>query len=296
MTTKKKITVGEIEVVVYQKDKQDYISLTDMAKYRDSVRSDYIIQNWLRTRNAIEFCGIWEQVNNPNFNSIEFEGFKKESGANSFILTPLNWVKKTNAIGIYSKTGRYGGGVFAHKDIAFEFGSWLSPEFKFYLIREFQRLKEDESKRLNKEWNLQRTLAKVNYRIHTDAIKANLIPAELSRAQISAVYASEADLLNMALYGMTAREWRDTFPSEGVITENKRGNIRDYSTIEQLVVMSNLESLNAVLIEENLSSAERLFKLNRVAIMQMKSLLRVDLRSSDDLRVEEAEAEYKVAG
>lgn len=278
----KKMNVGQLEIAVQQKRDQDYISLTDMARYRDKDRSDYIIQNWLRTRSAIEFCGIWEQVNNPDFKSIDFDGFKNESGANSFILTPLKWIKTTNAIGMTVKKGRYGGGVFAHKDIAFEFGSWLSPEFKFYLIREFQRLKEEESLRLNQEWNFQRHLAKVNYRIHTGAIKENLIPTSLTRGQINFVYASEADLLNMALYGMTAKEWREANPTE-------KGNLRDYSTMEQLIVLSNLESLNAVFITQGLSSSERLEQLNKVAIVQMKSLLNA---GNGSLRVEEIAEVY----
>lgn len=213
----KKMNVGQLEIAIQQRKNADFISLTDMARYRDKERSDYIIQNWLRTRNAIEFCGIWEKVNNLDFKSIEFDGFKNECGANSFILTPLKWIRSTNAIGITVKKGRYGGGTFAHKDIAFEFGTWLSPEFKFYLIREFQRLKDEESSRLNQEWNFQRHLAKVNYRIHTDAIKENLIPVALTRSQINFIYASEADLLNMALYGMTSREWREKNPdSKGI--------------------------------------------------------------------------------
>ncbi|HTF06043.1 MAG TPA: KilA-N domain-containing protein [Bacteroidia bacterium] len=292
MTAKKKITVGEVDVVVYRKNEQDYISLTDVARFRDKERSNYIIQNWLRTRNALEFCGLWEKTNNPGFNCIEFDAIKTETGSNSFSITPQKWTKLTNAVGIHSKTGRYGSGTFAHKDIAFEFGSWLSPEFKFYLIREFQRLKEEESLRLNQSWNLQRTLAKINYRIHTDAIKENLVPAELSKAQVSAVYSNEADLLNMALYGMTAREWRDAFP-------NEKGNVRDHSTIEQLIVLSNLESLNAVFIGQHLSSSERLFQLNCAAIMQMKSLLKSGLRDSleneNGLTVEEGQGEYRVA-
>lgn len=288
MDAKKKIYVNEIEINIYEKHDQDYISLTDMARFKDKSRSDYIIQNWLRTRNAIQFCGVWEQVNNPLFNSIEFNVIKEASGSNSFVLTPLSWKKATGAIGIQSKTGRYGGGVFAHKDIAFEFGSWLSPEFKYYMIREFQRLKEDESKRHNLEWNIKRTLAKVNYKIHTDAVRDHLVPAELNRAQINAIYASEADMLNMAMFGTTARKWRDANPEA-------KGNIRDNATIDQLVVLSNLESLNAVFIEEGLGQAERLFKLNRLAIRQMKSLIGYPLDSKDVLRVEEQWYAYRSA-
>ncbi len=265
MAKSKTIRVENVEIVLYTKNNGDYVSLTDMARYRDADRSDYILQNWIRTRSAIEFIGLWEQFNNPDFNSIEFDGIKNSSGANSFSLTPKRWIEATNATGIISKTGRYGG-TFAHKDIAFEFASWLSAEFKFYLIKEFQRLKEDENNRLKLEWNLQRTLAKVNCHIHTDAIKENLIPKELNKTQINFVYANEADLLNVALFGITAKQWRDANPK----TE---GNIRDTATIEQLVVLSNLESINAVLIHQGKAQSERLVQLNSVAITQMKSLL-----------------------
>jgi len=209
--------------------------------------------------------GLWEQFNNPLFNSIEFDGIKNQAGSNSFSLTPKRWIEMTNAIGIVSKSGRYGG-TFAHKDIAFEFASWLSAEFKFYLIKEFQRLKLDENDRLKLEWNFRRTLAKVNYHIHTDAIKENLIPPELTRQQISFIYAVEADILNMALFGETAMEWRNANPG-------KEGNLRDYANIEQLVVLSNLESINSILIRQGLSQSERLQQLNRIAIIQMTSLV-----------------------
>ena len=216
-------------------------------------------------RNTIELLGFWESIYNPNFKPLEFEGFRKQAGLNSFVMTPKRWIENTNAIGIISKSGRYGG-TFAHKDIAFEFASWISIEFKLYVIKEFQRLKADENDRLKLEWNLQRTLAKVNYHIHTDAIKENLIPKELSKSQISFVYANEADLLNMALFGFTAKEWRDN-------NSDKDGNVRDQATIEQLVVLSNLESINAVLINQGLSQSERLQQLNQIAITQMKSLV-----------------------
>jgi hypothetical protein len=265
MSKNKKITVEGAEITILQNDENDFISLTDMARYRDQERTNYVIQNWMRTRSAIEFCGLWEQLNNPTFKSIEFDAFKNESGSNSFALTPQKWIETTNAIGIVSKSGRYGG-TFAHRDIAFEFATWISAEFKFYFIREFQRLKADENERLKLEWNLQRTLAKVNYRIHTDAIKENLIPKALSPSQISFVYANEADLLNVALFGSTAKQWRDDNPA-------KRGNIRDYANIEQLVVLSNLESINAVLINKGLLQPERLKQLNLIAITQMKSLV-----------------------
>jgi len=251
--------------VLYEDNKQDYISLTDIARYRDAERSDYILQNWMRNRSTIEFIGLWEQFNNRDFNSIEFDGIKNMAGSNSFSLTPKRWIESTSAIGIVSRTGRYGG-TFAHKDIAFEFATWLSAEFKFYLIKEFQRLKEEESSRNHLEWDIQRTLAKVNYRIHTDAIKENLIPKELTKYQISMVYANEADLLNVALFGLTAKEWRDKNPGT-------KGNIRDEATIEQLVVLSNMESINALLIQQGSSQSERLVQLNMVAITQMRSLL-----------------------
>ena len=254
------------EIAISNRGETDYISLTDIARHRDAERSDYILQNWLRNRSTIEFIGLWEQLNNQSFNSIEFDGFKNLAGSNSFSLTPKRWIESTNAIGIVSKTGRYGG-TFAHKDIAFEFASWISSEFKLYLITEFQRLKTDENSRLNLEWNLQRTLAKINYRIHTDAIKENLIPAELSKSQINLIYASEADLLNVALFGKIAKQWRDKNPEAD-------GNIRDFATIEQLVILSNLESINAILIQQDLPQSVRLKQLNAIAITQMTSLMK----------------------
>jgi hypothetical protein len=265
MAKNKKIEVIGREISLYSEKSDDYISLTDMARYRDSERTNYIIQNWMRTRSAIEFCGLWEQMNNPDFKRIEFDAFKNESGANSFTLTPQKWIETTNAIGIISKSGRYGG-TFAHRDIAFEFATWISAEFKFYLIKEFQRLKEDENNRQKLDWNLQRTLAKVNYTIHTDAIKERLIPEKLTAKQTSLVYASEADLLNMALFGKTAADWRAENP-------DVKGNMRDDATLEQLVVLSNLESINAVLIRQGLEQSERLKQLNQIAITQMTSLV-----------------------
>ena len=258
-------TVKGTEITLTQNNQQDYISLTDLARHKDNERTDYIIQNWLRNRNTIELLGFWEQLNNPDFNPIEFEGFRKQAGLNSFILTAKQWIEKTGAIGIISKAGRYGG-TFAHRDIAFEFASWISIEFKLYLIKEFQRLKEDENNRLKLEWNLQRTLSKVNYHIHTDAIKEKLIPSIISSKQASLTYATEADLLNVALFGITAAAWRDANPT-------LEGNIRDHATIEQLVVLSNLESINAVLIHQGLIQKERLLQLNQIAITQMKSLV-----------------------
>jgi hypothetical protein len=265
MAKNKKINVQGFDIVLYESNNEDYISLTDLARHRDAERSDYILQNWMRNRSTIEFIGLWEKFNNPDFNSIEFDGIKNLSGSNSFSLTPKRWIDVTNATGIVSKTGRYGG-TFAHKDIAFEFATWLSAEFKFYLIKEFQRLKSDENNRLQLEWNLQRTISKINYRIHTDAIKENLIPKEITSQQSNLVYANEADLLNVALFGITAAAWRET-------NTDTKGNIRDYSSLEQLVVLSNLESINALLIQQGLSQSERLLQLNKVAITQMKSLV-----------------------
>lgn len=263
MAKRRVIQVKGVDIAVITHEQDDYISLTDMVR---SFGDETIIHNWLRNRNTIEFLGIWEQINNPGFKPLEFEGFKKQAGLNRFTLSPRKWAETTGAIGIISKAGRHGGGTFAHRDIAFEFGSWLSAEFKLYLIREFQRLKDDENDRLKLEWNFQRTLAKVNYRIHTDAIKEKLIPPVLSKNQINLVYATEADLLNVALFGKTAAEWRNENPSV-------EGNIRDQATIEQLVVLSNLESINAMLIHQDLSQAQRLQQLNQIAIGQMRSLV-----------------------
>jgi len=257
-----KIKVLTKEITIFSQNEEDYICLTDIAKYKNPEGSDDLIRNWLRNRNTIEFLGIWEHLNNPNFKPVEFDGFKKLAGLNSFTLTPKQWIEKTDAIGIVSKPGRYGG-TYAHKDIAFEFAAWISVEFKLYLIKEFQRLKDEELKQLG--WDIRRNLAKINYRIHTDAIKENLIPPELTAKQTSLVYASEADVLNMALFGMTAKGWRDANP-------DKKGNIRDYADVSQLVCLSNLENLNALFIQENLSQSERLHKLNQIAIHQMKLL------------------------
>jgi hypothetical protein len=265
MVKNQKIEVKGNEITIIKSEAYDYISLTDIARLKDEDNTDKIIQNWLRNRNTIELLGLWELMYNPNFKPLEFEGFKKQAGLNSFVLTPKKWIETTHAIGIISKSGRYGG-TFAHKDIAFEFASWISIEFKLYIIKEFQRLKEIESKSEQLEWNFQRTLAKVNYKIHTDAIKENLIPQIVDKLQTSFVYASEADVLNMALFGMTAKQWRDQNPKE-------TGNIRDQATIQQLVVLSNLESINAMLIDQKLPQNQRLIQLNKIAILQMKSLI-----------------------
>ena len=265
MNKSKIINVKGTEIAILSMGLNDYISLTDIAKSRNNIEPFAVINNWMRSRSTIEFIGLWEKLCNPDFKPLEFERFRNEAGSNYFILSPQRWIDTTNAVGIISKSGRYGG-TFAHKDIAFEFASWISSEFKLYLIVEFQRLKEDENERLKLEWNLQRTLAKVNYHIHTDAIKENLIPKELNKTQINFVYANEADLLNVALFSVTAKQWRDDNPKA-------EGNIRDTATIEQLVVLSNLESINAVLIHQGKAQSERLMQLNTIAINQMKSLL-----------------------
>ncbi len=243
--------------------KEEYICLTDIARFKDSKRTDYIIQNWLRNRNTIEFLGIWERLNNPDFKPIEFDGFRNRAGLHSFVLTPKQWIEKTNAIGIISKAGRYGG-TYAHKDIAFEFATWISVEFKLYLIKEFQRLKDEEQKQLG--WDIRRNLTRINYQIHTNAIKQNLIPATLNIQQISHVYASEADILNMALFGKTAAHWRAENPGE-------TGNIRDFANVSQLVCLANMENLNAVYINEGMKQSKRLTRLNQIAIQQMRILL-----------------------
>ena len=266
MAKNKVIKINDYEIITFSQNSEDYISLTDMARFKNAETTGLVISHWLSTRYTVEFMGLWEKMNNPIFNVTEFSNIKNESGSNGFVLSAKQWIEKTNAVGIISKPGRYGSGTFAHKDIAFEFGSWISPEFKYYLIKEFQRLEEDENDRLKIEWNLQRTLAKVNYHIRTDAIKQNLIPAEISKQQISFVYANEADLLNVALFGTTALEWRNANP-------DKDGNIRDYANIEQLVVLSNMESINAVFIRQGLSQSERLVQLNKIAITQMTSLM-----------------------
>lgn len=259
------IVVQGTPVTITNNHEQDYISLTDMVKNFEG--GSALIEQWLKNKDTVLFLGVWEKINNPCFNSPEFEGIKNEAGRNSFYLSAKKWCDLTGSIGLQAKAGRYGG-TYAHKDIAFEFGSWLSPEFKLYLIKEFQRLKDEEAKTMSLEWNFQRTLAKVNYRIHTDAIKEHLIPTQLTKAQTGKVYASEADLLNMALFGMTAAQWRQANPDQ-------KGNIRDVATLEQLVVLSNLESINSVLIHQGISACERLIQLNGIAINQMQSLVNI---------------------
>ena len=265
MVKSKILIVKGISISTLKIEKEVYISLTDIARNKNNEEPKDVVKNWMRSKTTIEFLGIWEQLNNPDFKGVEFDSFMYLAGSNAFTLSPSKWIEATIAKGIISKQGN-NGGTFAHKDIAFEFASWISSGFKLYLIKEFQRLKNDENDRLKLEWNLQRTLAKINYRIHTDAIKENLIPEQLTKQQINVIYANEADLLNMALFGKTAKQWRDQYPEI-------EGNLRDAATIEQLVVLSNLESVNSVLIHQGLQQSERLIQLNKIAITQMKSLV-----------------------
>lgn len=260
-STNATINVQGNQVAVIQREGQDYISITDMLKAKDG---DFFISDWLRNRNTVEFLGIWETVHNPDFNYGEFAIIKSQAGLNSYKLSVKEWVEKTNAIGLRATAGRYGG-TFAHRDIAFEFGMWISPAFKVYLIKEFQRLKEDENRRLSLAWNLNRTLAKINYRIHTDAIQTHLIPAEVTPKQAAFTYANEADLLNVALFGQTAREWRDANPG-------KDGNMRDHASLEQLLVLANIENMNAEFIHMALPQSDRIKRLNAIAIRQMQTL------------------------
>lgn len=273
---KSTINANGIEIRVSSTDESDYISLTDIAKKRNPEFPADVIKNWMRSRSTIEFLGLWEKLNNPNFKLVEFDQFKQEAGTNSFVLPPQKWIDRTNAIGIISKSGRYGG-TYAHTDIAFEFASWISPEFKLYIIKDYQRLKTDESHIKQIDWNIKREIAKSNYKIHTDAIKEKLILPTLSNAQISYTYASEADVINVALFGITAKAWRKMHPEA-------KGNIRDTATIEQLIVLSNLESMNAVFIREGLSQSERLFRLNQIAIFQLQSLWKEPVKSIKNLK------------
>ena len=254
----------DIAVMTTVGNEDDFISLTDIAKYHNPELPGYVIQNWMRNRSTIEFLGLWEKLNNPQFNCLEFEAIKQAAGSNSFAMTPKKWIGDTGAIGIISKQGRYAA-TLAHKDIAFEFASWISPEFKLYIIKDYQRLKGDESHRLALEWNVKRILASTNYRIHTDAIKANLIPPDLPKYQQGFVYADEADVLNVALFGKTAKQWRTENP-------NLKGNMRDYATIEQLLVMTNLEAVNALLLEQGLPQRQRLEQLRSMALRQLETL------------------------
>ena len=257
------IIVQDAPINVIQVNEEDYISLTDMMKAKDG---EFFFHNWLRNRNTVEFLGIWEKVHNPNFNPVEFDIIKSQAGLHNFRLSVKEWMEKTCAIGIISRAGRYGG-TYAHKDIAFEFAMWISPEFKFFLIKDYQKLKEEEQKALG--WSAKRELAKINYHIHTDAIKEHLIPQEIDQYHRSLIYANEADVLNVALFGITAKEWRDAHPDD-------KGNIRDYATINQLICLSNMENLNAVFINEGMPQQERLYKLNKIAIQQMTVLENVE--------------------
>ncbi|MEI8232525.1 MAG: KilA-N domain-containing protein [bacterium] len=261
-----KIHTQGIQIYTFTKNDKDFISLTDIAKYKNKTAPADIVKNWLRTRSTIDFLGSWEKINNPNFKLVDFDGFKNEAGSNSFVLSPQKWIESTCAIGLISKSGRFGGGTFAHKDIAFEFATWISPEFKLYLIKEFQRLKEIENQKLALGWDVKRHLTKINYHIHTDAIKENLLPKTLTKSEANIVYANEADVLNMALFGLTAKEWRDH-------NNGKEGNIRDYTDVLQLVVLANLETLNATFINQGISQSDRLQSLNQIAISQIKSLI-----------------------
>ena len=264
------IDVQGTAVSVISQSSDNYISLTDIAKHKEPSRSDHVVQNWMRNRNTIEFLGVWERLNNGDFKPLEFEGFRNRAGLNSFVLTPRQWIDATHATGLVSKSGRYGG-TYAHRDIAFEFASWISVEFKLYLIKEFQRLKEDENRRLSLAWNLNRTLSKLNYRIRTDAIQTHLIPAAVTPAQAAITYASEADLLNVALFSQTAKQWRDANPKMD-------GNMRDYASLEQLLVLANIEGMNAELIHMGLSQGERLKRLNEIAIRQMRVLTAASIK------------------
>jgi hypothetical protein len=264
-----KIIVKNTEIIFFKREQEDYISLTDIAKTRDAENPSQIISLWMRTYSTIEYLGLWEMLFNPNFNPHIYEGFKMDSAKPHFWMSAQKWIKETNAIGITSKSGRYGGGTFAHSDIAFKFAAWLSAEFELYLVTEFKRLKIEEQKAIG--WTAKRELAKINYHIHTSAISRNLVPKELSKEQINFIYASEADVLNMALFGMTAKEWRDANP-------DLKGNIRDYATINELICLSNMENINAVLINDNVSQSDRLQKLNAIAIQQMSVLQEVENR------------------
>lgn len=265
MVNKEIVKVEGIDVTIQNIDSNKYISLTDIAKKKNSEEPRFVVINWLRNRNTIEFLGIWEKIHNPEFNRVGFDTVRMQAGLNSFTISPSKWIETTNAKGIFTKSGRYDSGTYAHEDIALEFASWISAEFKLYFIKEFRRLKVEENKRLSLGWDVKRELVKINYKIHTDAIKENLIPKELSKNEINHIYANEADVLNMALFGITAKDWREQ-------NKDKKGNMRDYANVTQLVVLSNLENLNSEFIKQKLSQEERLVKLNTIAISQMKLL------------------------
>ncbi len=275
---KETIHAQGIEIGIYTTDfENEFISLTDIARYK-SDEPAAVIQNWMRNRDVIEFLGLWETLHNTDFNHLEFEGFKNAAGANAFTMSPQKWIKATNAIGVVSKSGRYGGGTFAHSDIAMEFASWISAEFKLYIVKDYRRLKADENSRLSLNWNLNRELSKLNYKIHTDAIKQNLILGELTPQQKSFVYADEADVLNVALFGQTAKQWREANPGQ-------KGNIRDYTDLHHLLVLANLESYNAILIEQNLPQSKRLELLRQTAIKQLSTIMNLDFSSQKLLTI-----------
>ncbi len=271
MAIKETIHANGFDISIYTNDFQnEFISLTDIAKYKSDAPND-VIKNWMRSRDTIEFLGLWESLHNPDFKSVEFDGFRTQAGANAFTMSPTKWIEGVNAIGIVSKSGRYGG-TYAHSDIAFEFASWVSAEFKLYIIKDYKRIKSDENSRLSLNWNLNREISKLNYKIHTDAIKENLIPAELTPNQIAFTYANEADLLNVALFGMTAKQWRDNNP-------DKKGNIRDYATLNQLLVLSNMENYNAIMIDQGKPQSERIVALHEMAVKQLETLSKLSIES-----------------
>lgn len=271
MAIKETIHANGFDISIYTNDFQnEFISLTDIAKYKSDAPND-VIKNWMRSRDTIEFLGLWESLHNPNFKPVEFDGFRSQAGANAFTMSPTKWIEGVNAIGIVSKSGRYGG-TYAHSDIAFEFASWVSAEFKLYIIKDYKRIKSDENSRLSLNWNLNREISKLNYKIHTDAIKENLIPAELTPNQIAFTYANEADLLNVALFGMTAKQWRDSNP-------DKKGNIRDYATLNQLLVLSNMENYNAIMIDQGKPQSERIVALHEMAVKQLETLSKLSIEN-----------------
>ena len=269
--------VQGIDVGIYTEDyRNEYISLTDIARYRNKDDPRFAIQNWMRNRNTLEFLGLWESLHNPLFNRVQFDTFRIEAGLNRFVMTPSKWIETTGAIGIVTKAGRYGGGTYAHSDIAMEFASWISSEFKLYLMKDYRRLKYDENSRLSLSWNLNREISKINYRVHTDAIQQNLLPPDLTKEQQSCVYADEADILNVALFGMSAAQWRAQNPG-------RTGNIRDYATIQQLLVLANMESYNALLIDQKCPQQERLQALRKLAIKQLQTLASLDITNLPQL-------------
>lgn len=272
---KDKLYAKGLPIEIYTEDYQsEFISLTDIAKYKSDEPND-VIRNWLRNRDTLEFLGLWESLNNPDFKPVEFDGFRNQAGLNAFTMSPKKWIDSTNAIGIVSKAGRYGG-TYAHSDIAFEFASWVSPEFKLYVIQDYKRLKSDENSRLSLEWNLNREISKINYRIHTDAIKEHLVVPELSPSQVGFTYATEADLLNVALFGQTAKQWR-------IKNKDNKGNIRDYASLNELLVLSNMENYNAILIEQGMKQSERILTLNKFAKKQLKSIENLNTNTLKEL-------------